>query len=152
MTDSFVHPASDVQSKFIGAGTRIWQFVVVLPGARIGANCNICSHCLIENDVIIGDDVTIKSGVQIWDGLRLKDNVFVGPNVTFTNDKNPSSGNSDFCRLETWIETGASIGGGAVILPGLRIGAYSTVGAGAVVTENVPPGVTVVGNPARVIK
>jgi acetyltransferase-like isoleucine patch superfamily enzyme len=145
-----VHPSADVQSEQIGNGTRIWQFVVILPGARIGSDCNICSHCLIEGDVRIGDRVTIKSGVQLWDGLRVEDDVFIGPNVTFANDKYPKSMNRDFRLLETHIETGASIGGGATILPGLRIGKGAMVGAGAVVTRDVAPGTTVVGNPARV--
>lgn len=146
-----VHPLSDVQSKLIGPKTNIWQFVIILPGAKIGQDCNICSHCLIENDVVIGNRVTVKSGVQLWDGLRVGDDVFIGPNVTFTNDKYPRSKNPGFKPLMTWIDAGASIGGGATILPGLRIGAGSTVGAGAVVTEDVPPGATVVGNPARVL-
>ena len=151
MTTPFIHALADVQSTAIGANTRIWQFVVVLEGARIGKDCNICSHCLIENDVVIGDRVTVKSGVQLWDGLSLGDDVFIGPNVTFTNDKHPKSGNVDFKLLATRIESGASIGGGATLLPGVVIGAGATVGAGAVVTKDVPPGATVVGNPAKAI-
>ena len=151
MTQPFIHALADVHSTAIGADTRIWQFVVILPGARIGQDCNICSHCLIENDVVLGDRVTVKSGVQLWDGLRVGDDVFIGPNVTFTNDKHPKSGNVNFKLLSTRIETGASIGGGATLLPGVFIGANATVGAGAVVTKDVPPGTTVVGNPARVI-
>jgi UDP-2-acetamido-3-amino-2,3-dideoxy-glucuronate N-acetyltransferase len=146
------HPSADVQSVNIGNGTRIWQFVVVLPGAEIGQECNICSHCLIENDVVIGNRVTVKSGVQLWDGIRLGDDVHIGPNVTFTNDKYPKSRNSGFRCLETWVDDGASIGGGSTILPGIRIGAGATVGAGSVVTKDVPPGVTVVGNPAKILK
>jgi NDP-sugar pyrophosphorylase family protein len=83
------HPKSEIQSVNIGNRTRIWQFVVVLPNAQIGAECNICSHVLIENDVIVGDRVTVKSGVQLWDGIRIEEDVFIGPNVTFTNDKYP---------------------------------------------------------------
>ena len=147
-----IHALSDVQSGIIGTGTRIWQFVVVLEGARIGKDCNICSHCLIENDVVLGDRVTVKSGVQLWDGLRVGDDVFIGPNVTFTNDKYPKSRNASFEVLSTQIEAGASIGGGATILPGVLIGPGAVVGAGAVVTADVPAGTTVVGNPARVIK
>jgi acetyltransferase-like isoleucine patch superfamily enzyme len=145
----FVHPSADVQTPHIGNGTRIWQFVVVLPGARIGADCNICSHCFIENDVVVGNGVTIKSGVQLWDGLRIGDNVFVGPNVTFTNDRWPVSGNHDFELAPTIVEEGASIGGGATILPGIRIGVRSMIGAGAVVVADVPAGAVVVGNPAH---
>ncbi|WP_296698061.1 acyltransferase [Thiocapsa sp. UBA6158] len=150
MTQS-IHPLSDVQTRQIGEGSRIWQFVVILPGARIGADCNICAHCLIENDVVIGDRVTIKSGVQLWDGLRIEDDVFIGPNVTFTNDRFPRSKQYPDRFVTTLVKRGASIGGGAVILPGLTIGERAMVGAGAVVTRSVPAGATVVGNPARII-
>lgn len=146
----FIHPLADVGTSAIGEGTRIWQFVVVLPSAKIGANCNICSHCFIENDVEIGDRVTIKNGVQLWDGLRVEDDVFIGPNVTFTNDPYPQSGNHSFKVLPTIIEKNASIGAGAVILPGLKIGSGSFVAAGAVVTQDVPAGMMVCGNPARI--
>jgi UDP-2-acetamido-3-amino-2,3-dideoxy-glucuronate N-acetyltransferase len=146
----FVHPTADLHTQQIGPNTKIWQFVVILSGARIGADCNICAHCFIENDVIVGDRVTIKNGVQLWDGLRVGNDVFIGPNVTFTNDKYPKSRNSAYECLQTWIEDGASIGGGATILPGIRIGLGATVGAGAVVTLDVPPRATVVGNPARI--
>ena len=149
--DTFIHALSDVQSQIVGTGTRIWQFVVVLEGARIGKDCNICSHCLIENDVVLGDRVTVKSGVQLWDGLRVADDVFIGPNVTFTNDKYPKSRNAGFESLRTRVEVGASIGGGATVLPGVLIGPGAVVGAGAVVTADVPAGATVVGNPARPI-
>lgn len=151
MSQLFIHPLSDVQTTTIGSRTRLWQFVVVLPSAQIGSDCNICSHCLIENDVVIGDRVTVKSGVQLWDGLRVGDDVFIGPNVTFTNDRYPKSKSSNFKPTLTWLEVGVSIGGGATLLPGIRIGAGATVGAGSVVTKDVPPGVTVVGNPARII-
>ena len=152
MSQPSIHQLADVQSTAIGDGTRVWQYVVILPGAQIGQDCNICSHSLIENDVIIGDRVTVKSGVQLWDGLRVGDDVFIGPNVTFTNDKFPKSGNTKFHRLQTWVESGASIGGGATILPGVRIGTRATIGAGSVVTKDVPAGATVVGNPAHVIQ
>jgi UDP-3-O-[3-hydroxymyristoyl] glucosamine N-acyltransferase len=111
MTQS-IHPLSDVQTRQIGEGSRIWQFVVILPGARIGADCNICAHCLIENDVVIGDRVTIKSGVQLWDGLRIEDDVFIGPNVTFTNDRFPRSKQYPDRFVTTLVKRGASIGGG----------------------------------------
>lgn len=146
-----IHALADVQSSHIGERTRIWQFVVILPGAAIGTDCNICSHCLIENDVVVGDRVTIKSGVQLWDGVRIEDDVFVGPNVTFTNDPHPVSGNREFTPLSTRIGAFASIGGGATILPGIHIGNRAVVGAGAVVTRDVADDDVVVGNPARPI-
>lgn len=145
------HETADVQSKNIGAGTTVWQSSVILPGAKIGADVNICAHCFIENDVVIGDRSTIKSGVYLWDGVRLGDDVFVGPNVTFTNDKFPRSKQHPKAFLETHIEQNASIGGGAVILPGLIIGRGAMVGAGAVVTKSVPPYAIVVGAPARIV-
>lgn len=145
-----IHETADVKSRNIGEGTRIWQFVVILSSAKIGRNVNICSHCLIENDVVIGDRVTIKSGVQLWDGIRVYDDVFIGPNVTFTNDKFPRSKIYPEKFLETRIESGASIGGGAIILPGVTIGTGAMVGAGAVVTKSVPPYAIVTGSPARI--
>ncbi len=150
MNEFFVHPLADVHTTDIGAGSRIWQFVVVLANARIGRDCNICAHCMIESDVVIGDRVTVKNGVQLWNGLRIANDVFIGPNVTFSNDKFPKSGNRDFECLETIVEEGASIGAGATILPGIHIGANAMVGAGAVVTKDVPAGATVIGNPARI--
>lgn len=149
--NSRIHPSADVQSPHIGAGTNIWQFVVVLPEARIGQDCNICAQVFIENDVVVGDRVTIKNGVQLWDGLRVGDEVFIGPNVTFTNDKFPRSKVYPDTFPVTTIGKGASIGGGAVILPGLVIGELAMVGAGAVVTRDVPPRAIVVGNPAHVV-
>lgn len=112
MTQPFIHALADVHSTAIGANTRIWQFVVVLAGAKIGQDCNICSHCLIENDVVIGDRVTVKSGVQLWDGLRVGDDVFIGPNVTCTNDKYPRSKAHPMHYATTVVMAGASIGGG----------------------------------------
>ena len=145
-----IHDLSDVHADDIGAHTRIWQYCVVLPGARIGKECNICSHCFIESDVIIGDRVTIKSGVQLWDGCRLADDVFVGPNATFTNDKFPRSKQYPEKFSEIHIERGASIGANATILSGLRIGAGAMIGAGSVVTTDIPAGAIAYGNPARV--
>jgi len=150
-TSPRIHPSADVQSSAIGAGTNIWQYVVVLPQAKIGQDCNICAQVFIENDVVVGDRVTIKSGVQLWDGLRIADDVFIGPNVTFTNDKFPRSKAHPEKFPVTTVSKGASIGGGAVILPGLTIGEHAMVGAGAVVTHDVPPHAVVVGNPARII-
>lgn len=151
MTPSFIHSLADVQSSDIGQGTRIWQFVVILSEAKIGRDCNICSHCLIENDVVIGDRVTIKSGVQLWNGIRLENDVFVGPNVTFTNDRFPRSKHYPETFAKTLVCIGASIGAGAVLLPGVTIGANAMVGAGAVVTRSVPPNAIVVGNPAKIV-
>ena len=145
-----IHNTADVKSNSIGDRTRIWQYVVVMPEAKIGSDVNICSHCLIEDDVVIGDRVTIKSGVQLWDGLRIGNDVFIGPNATFTNDKFPRSKIYPEKFLGTRIESGASIGGGAVILPGVVVGVGAMVGAGAVVTKSVPPYAIVVGNPARI--
>jgi len=144
----FIHEAADVGSSEIGGNTRIWQYVVVLEGAVIGADCNLCSHVFVESDVVIGDRVTIKSGVQLWDGLRVEDDVFIGPNATFTNDAFPRSGQRDKQWPVTRVRQGASIGANATILPGREIGARAMVGAGAVVTRNVPPGAIVTGNPA----
>jgi len=147
-----IHVLADVQTDNIGPNTHVWQYVVILPRARIGEGCNICSHVLIENDVILGDRVTVKCGVQLWDGLRLEDDVFIGPNVTFANDKYPPGQNWPSDQLQTVVKAGASIGAGAVILPGLTIGEKAMVGAGSVVTKPVPAGAVVVGNPARVIR
>lgn len=134
-----IHNLSDVQSVNIGEGTHIWQFCVVLPGARIGRDCNIASHCFIENDVIIGDRVTLKCGVQIWDGMRIEDDVFIGPNATFCNDRYPKSRNKNWKLEGVVIGDNASIGANATILPGVAIGAGAMIGAGALVTHNVPP-------------
>lgn len=147
-----IHPLADVQTQEIGADTRIWQFCVVFEKAKIGSNCNICAQVLIENDVVIGDNVTIKSGVQLWDGVRIEDNVFIGPNATFTNDLFPRSKKHQVKFLHTTIKEGASIGGNATILPGVTVGINAMVGAGAVVTKDVPDGAVVMGNPARIVR
>jgi UDP-2-acetamido-3-amino-2,3-dideoxy-glucuronate N-acetyltransferase len=147
----YVHPLAACESPSIGAGTRVWAFAHVLPGARIGADCNICDHVFIENDVVVGDRVTIKCGVQLWDGLRVEDDVFIGPNATFTNDRFPRSKQYPDAFAQTIVGRGASIGANATILPGLSIGRAAMVGAGAVVTRSVPPNAIVVGNPARIV-
>lgn len=144
----FVHERAICESQNIGEGTRIWAFAHVLPGAVIGRNCNVCDNVFIENDVLVGDDVTIKCGVQLWDGVRLGNSVFVGPNATFTNDRFPRSKQYPEEFSVTVIEEGASIGANATILPGVTIGRYAMVGAGAVVTKSIPPNAVVVGNPA----
>lgn len=151
MSQPFIHTLADVQTTNIGDGTRIWQFVVVLADAKIGKDCNICSHCLVENDVVIGDRVTVKSGVQLWEGLRVGDDVFIGPNVSFANDRFPRSKKTPVKFLQTIVEAGASIGAGATILPGITIGSNAMVAAGAVVTRSVPPNAIVVGNPAKIV-
>lgn len=151
MSQPFIHTLADVHSTTIGDGSRIWQFVVILFGAKIGQDCNICSHCLIENDVVIGDRVTVKSGVQLWDGLRVGNDVFIGPNASFANDRFPRSKITPEKFLQTTVETGASIGAGATILPGITIGRNAMVAAGAVVTRSVPPNAIVVGNPAKIV-
>jgi acetyltransferase-like isoleucine patch superfamily enzyme/dTDP-4-dehydrorhamnose 3,5-epimerase-like enzyme len=148
---TFVHEFALCESTAIGPGTRIWAFAHVLPGARVGADCNICDHVFIENDVVLGDRVTVKCGVQLWDGVRLGDDVFVGPNATFTNDPFPRSKHFLDRYPETVVCDGASIGAAAVLLPGIRIGRQAMVGAGAVVTHDVPPNSIVVGNPARIV-
>ena len=148
----FIHPMADVQCENIGEGSKVWQFCVVLPKAIIGKNVNICSHCLIENDVVIGDNVTVKSGVQIWDGITIEDNVFIGPNVTFCNDKMPRSKVYPEAFLPTKIGKGVSIGANATILPGITIAPGAMVGAGAVVTKDVPERAVVLGNPAHVVR
>ena len=149
---AFVHPSADVAECTLGDGSRIWQFVVILKGARIGRDCNICAQTLIEGDVILGDRVTVKSGVQLWDGTRIGDDVFIGPNATFTNDPYPRSRvyHDNFAGIT--VKNNASIGANATLLPGVTIGEYAMVGAGAVVTRDVPPRALVVGNPAKIIR
>jgi acetyltransferase-like isoleucine patch superfamily enzyme/dTDP-4-dehydrorhamnose 3,5-epimerase-like enzyme len=146
----FAHPQALVESENIGKNTRVWAFAHILPGAVVGEDCNICDQTFIENDVILGNRVTIKCGVQLWDGITLEDDVFVGPNATFTNDPFPRSKQYPETFSRTIVRKGASIGANATILPGLSIGQYAMVGAGTVVTKNVPPFAVVVGNPARI--
>ena len=153
MNDIFIHPNSIVEKgTTVGNGTRIWAFVHILGGAKIGDDCNICDHVFIENDVIIGNRVTVKSGVQLWDGIRIENNVFIGPNATFTNDKFPRSKHYPSQFLRTLVKEGASIGANATILPGLTIGKKAMIGAGSVVIHEVPDYALVVGNPARIVK
>jgi len=145
-----VHPLANVSSVKIGENTAIWQFVVILAGAEVGSNCNICSHCFIENDVTVGDFVTIKNGVYLWDGIAIEDYVFIGPNVTFTNDRFPRSKQFPEEFEKTRIKKGASIGANATIIGGITIGDYSIIGAGSVVTKDVPNHALVYGNPAKI--
>lgn len=146
-----IHPLADCQA-IIPEDTNIWQFCVVLPQARIGHNCNVCSHSFIENEVVIGDNVTIKCGVQLWDGITLEDNVFIGPNVTFTNDRYPRSKNEKWQLEKTVVRRGASIGAGVVVVCGIEIGENAMIGAGSVLTKSVPAGELWMGNPARFVK
>jgi acetyltransferase-like isoleucine patch superfamily enzyme len=150
--DIFIHPLSDVQSDKIGKDTKIWQFAIVLKGAVIGKNCNVNSHTFIENDVIIGDNVTIKCGVYVWDGITIENNVFIGPNVTFTNDVYPRSKVYPGSFKKTLVCESASIGANATILPGIRIGRSAMIGAGTVVTKDVPDNAVVIGNPGQIIR
>jgi UDP-2-acetamido-3-amino-2,3-dideoxy-glucuronate N-acetyltransferase len=149
--DYFIHPNGLCESISIGNRTRIWAFSHVLKGAVIGSDCNICEQVFVESRAVIGDRVTIKNGVQIWDGVQVEDDVFIGPNVTFLNDKYAKSRNSNFQLLPTLLKKGCSIGGNATILPGITIGENAVVGAGTVVTRDVPDGATVVGNPGRIL-
>ncbi len=146
----FRHPQSLVETDEIGPRTRVWAFVHLLPGAKVGADCNLCDHTFVEGGARIGDRVTLKCGVQVWDGVTIEDDVFVGPNVTFTNDPFPRSRRRPREFSKTLVRKGASIGANATILPGITIGAGAMVGAGAVVTCDVPPRAIVVGNPAAV--
>ena len=145
-----IHKLADCQAP-IPDSTRVWQFCVIMPAAKIGENCNICSHCLIENNVVIGNNVTLKCGVYLWDGMRIEDNVCIGANVTFTNDKYPRS-KQPFNLLPITIRKGASIGAGAVVLGGVTIGEKAMIGVGSVVTHDVPAGELWYGNPARFVR
>lgn len=144
-----IHPLADCQSPNVGEDTRVWQFCVVLPGARIGHHCNICAHVLIENDVVIGNHVTVKSGVQLWDGIRIEDHAYIGPNATFTNDLAPRSQNANWKLMPITVRHGASIGANATVVCNVEIGPFALVGAGSVVTHDVPAHALVYGNPAR---
>ena len=146
----FIHPNALVESESVEEDTRIWAYVHILPGAKIGKNCNICDHVFIENDVIVGDNVTIKSGVQLWNGVRIGSNVFIGPNVTFTNDIKPRSKIYPPEFVKTYVREGASIGANATIICGITIGKWAMIGAGAVVTEDIPDYTLAYGVPAKV--
>jgi len=156
---AYIHPTALAESREIGAGTRVWAFTHILPGARVGQDCNIGDHCFIESGAVVGDKVTLKNGNMVWEGVRLADGVFVGPNVFFTNDRHPRSPRLPQARqryakkgnwlVPTTIERGAALGAGAIILAGVNVGEFATVGAGAVVTEDVEPHRLVVGSPAK---
>jgi len=144
-----IHPTAEVHSLRVGLATTIWQYCVVLSGARIGAHCNINSHCFVEDEVVVGDHVTVKCGVQLWNGVTLEDHVFVGPNVTFTNDLYPRSKAFQSQPVPTLVRCGASIGANTTIVRGVTIGRDVLIDAGSVVTRDVPDGELWFGNPAR---
>lgn len=159
MTEVFVHPTAIVETTEIGEGTRIWAYTHVMRDASVGASCNIGEHCFIESGATIGNQVTIKNGNMVWEGVRLADGVFVGPQVIFTNDLYPRSPRLSQAQKRysdrRWLKTttvneGASLGAGAVILAGITIGEFCMVGAGSIVTRNLPPYALAVGSPARV--
>ncbi|MDR0734069.1 MAG: N-acetyltransferase [Dysgonamonadaceae bacterium] len=152
LKNNYIHPLSDTQTEKIGENTRVWQYSIVLKEAQIGFNCNICAHCFIENDVKIGNNVTVKCGVYLWDGIEIEDDVFIGPHVSFCNDKHPRSKQYLENLLKIKIKKGASIGAGAVILGGITIGEKAMVGAGSVVTKNIPDGELWLGNPAVFVR
>lgn len=145
----FIHEKAEVQTDSIGDDTKIWQYSIVLKGAKIGSNCNINALCFIENDVVIGNNVTVKCGVQLWDGITIEDDVFIGPNATFTNDKYPRSKVYPEQFTRTTLKKGASIGANATILCGVTIGENAMIGAGSVVTKDIPDGELWYGNPAK---
>ena len=159
MAEPFIHPTALVETDLVGEDTRVWAFAHLLAGTRIGARCNLCDHVFVESGATVGNNVTVKNNVCLWDGVTLADDVFVGPNVAFTNDRYPRSARMAEARqrysstsqwlLETVVERGASIGANATIVPGVRIGRYSMIAAGAVVTGDVAPFALVVGSPAR---
>lgn len=156
----FIHSSAICESHAVGDGTRLWAFSHVLNGAVVGRDCNIGDHVYIEGGARIGDRVVIKNQVMIWDGVTIEDDVFLGPGMIFTNDRYPRSRrmadvSRRYGRREGWLSRtvvrhGASIGAGAVILPGLTIGRYASIGAGAVVTRDVSDHRLAVGNPARI--
>lgn len=158
---AFVHASALCESNAVGEGTRIWAFAHVLEGAVLGRGCNVGDHAYIEGGVRIGDRVTIKNGAMIFRGVTIEDDAFIGPGVVFTNDRHPRSPrmpeaagryeHTENWLVPTFVRSGATVGARVVILPGVEIGAYATVGAGAVVTHSVPPHRLVVGHPATPI-
>lgn len=147
LNDVYIHPQAIVESNNIGARTRIWAFAHILKGAKIGSNVNIGDHCFMENDVIIGNNVVIKNGISIWDGIIIEDGAFLGPNVVLTNELFPRSGFPKGLE-KTLIKRGATVGANATILTGITLGEYCTIGAGSVVTKDVPSCALMYGNPA----
>lgn len=148
----FIHPSAEVHSRaIIGDGTKIWINVQVRENAQIGKNCIISKDVYIDFDVKIGDECKIQNSVSVYNGVMIEDKVFVGPNVSFTNDKIPRAFNKEWKVTPTIVKQGASIGANATIICGITIGEFAMVAAGAVVTKNVAPFALVAGNPAKQI-
>jgi UDP-2-acetamido-3-amino-2,3-dideoxy-glucuronate N-acetyltransferase len=151
MTDYFVHESSYVDNGAqIGAGTKIWHFCHVMPRAKIGKGCNLGQNVLISDDVVLGNNVKIQNNVSVYTGVVIEDDVFLGPSMVFTNVINPRSHviRKDEYKT-TLVKQGASVGANATIVCGVTLGRYCFVGAGAVVTHDLPDYALVVGNPAR---
>jgi len=150
VSDFYAHELALVDTDAIGARTRVWAWAHILDGATIGSDCNICEHCFVESGVALGDRVTVKNGVSLWTGVVAEDDVFIGPNAVFTNDMRPRSKAYQDEPLRTVIKRGASIGANATLVAGITVGEYALIGAGSVVTRDVPSHALVYGNPARV--
>ena len=148
----FIHATAEVSEHAeIGDGTKIWNLAQVRENAKIGSNCIISKNAYIDTGVKIGNNVKIQNNVNVYNGVTIEDDVFLGPSMSFTNDRNPRAVSSDWKIIETVVRKGASIGANTTIVCGITIGEYAMVGAGAVVTKDVPPYVLVVGNPAKAI-
>jgi UDP-2-acetamido-3-amino-2,3-dideoxy-glucuronate N-acetyltransferase len=147
----FVHELALCESDDVGPRTRVWAFAHVLPGASIGADCNVCDHAFVEGGAVVGNSVTIKNNVLLWDRVTVEDEVFLGPNAVFTNDIRPRAGvrKGREAWLPTLVRRGATIGANATVVCGVTVGRWAFVGAGAVVVADVPDHALVVGNPAR---
>jgi UDP-2-acetamido-3-amino-2,3-dideoxy-glucuronate N-acetyltransferase len=147
----FVHERALCESEQVGARTRVWAFAHVMKGAVVGADCNICDHAFLESGARLGDKVTVKNAVLVWDQVTVEDEVFLGPNMVFTNDPNPRVAfkKSASAFKPTRVKRGASIGANVTVVCGVTIGAQAFVGAGSVVIRDVPSHALVVGNPAR---
>ena len=149
---AFIHPKALVDDGVVvGNGSRVWAFAHLVRGAVIGEDCNICDHTFVEGMVQLGNRVTVKCGVYLWNGVMAEDDVFIGPAAAFTNDLRPRSKQYPAELLQTLLKQGCSVGANATILPGLQIGRWALVGAGAVVTRSVPDHALVIGNPARFV-